>query len=134
MSKSTLAERPYESLFICPVDAPQKNIDAFIEKIKSSLIAEKANVKSVQVWGRRRLTYPIKRHKDGLYIYMDFDGIPKTIEVLNNLYRVSDVVLRHLTCIREDAPPVPASSTVAAPAAPATSQAPESESKSLPPQ
>jgi small subunit ribosomal protein S6 len=97
MAKSVAAERSYESLFICPSDTPQKTIDTFIEKIKTAIQPTKGILRGVQVWGRRRLTYPIKHQKDGLYIFIDFTGEKGTVESLRKLYHVSDFILRHLT-------------------------------------
>ena len=112
MAKPPVAERPYETLFICPVDTQQKTVETFIEKVKSTLTQEKGTFGTLQVWGRRRMTYPIKRQKDGIFVYFDFNGTNKSTQALNTLFHVSDFVLRHMTVLREDAPtPVPASST-----------------------
>ena len=97
MAKSLAVERPYESMIICPSETSQKVVDEFVEKIKKSLTETKGTVNSVQIWGRRRLTYPIKRQREGLYVYVDFIGGFASVRELNNLYRVSDLVLRHLT-------------------------------------
>jgi small subunit ribosomal protein S6 len=105
MAKVKMAERPYESLFICPVDVPQTTIDAFIEKLKSTLTQVKATIRGVQVWGRRRLSYPIKHQRDGLYIYVDYNGPVESVAVLNNLFRVSDLILRHIITERVEIPP-----------------------------
>jgi small subunit ribosomal protein S6 len=107
MAKPPLAERPYESLFICPIDTPQPTLDAFMEKIKAIITKENGVFKALQVWGRRRMTFPVKRHKDGLYIYFDFNAGGGAPAALTSLYRITDFVLRHLTVEREDAPVLP---------------------------
>lgn len=96
MSKSSAVDRAYESLFICPSDTPQKSIDNFIEKIKNAIAPSKGVLRSVQVWGRRRLTYPIKHHRDGLFIFIDFTGEHGAPESLKNLFRVTDFILRYM--------------------------------------
>ena len=58
------------------------------------------------------MTYPIKRQKDGIYIYIDFNSNNKVPEALKTLFHVSDFVLRHMTVLREDAPVIPAVSVV----------------------
>jgi len=100
MLETAVKQRPYESLFIVPVDVPQKKVDAFLEKLKSTLVSAGAEVRGIQIWGRRRLTYPIKHHRDGLYVYVDYNGSRETPEILKNLYRVTDIVLRFLTTAR----------------------------------
>jgi small subunit ribosomal protein S6 len=97
MAKPLPAERAYESLFICPSDTPQKNIDGFIEKIKTTLVPSKGVLRGVQIWGRRRLTYPIKHHRDALYIYIDYTAEKSAPEAMKTLFHVTDFVLRATT-------------------------------------
>ena len=90
-------DRAYETLLIFPSDIPQKTIDGFIEKIKTTLQPSKGVLRGVQVWGRRRLTYPVKHQRDGLYVYIDYTGAATAPESLKTLFRVTDFVLRHMT-------------------------------------
>src|SRR3954470_1439231 len=96
MAKTLPAERAYECLFVCPSDTPQKNIDQFIEKIKTAIAPTKGILRSVQIWGRRKLTYPIRHQKDGLYIFIDVTGERGTAESLRQLFHVTDFVIRHV--------------------------------------
>jgi small subunit ribosomal protein S6 len=96
MAKPLPAERAYECLFVCPSDTPQKAIDQFIEKIKNSIAPTKGILRSVQIWGRRKLTYPINHQKDGLYIFIDVTGERGTAEALRTLFHVTDFVIRHV--------------------------------------
>lgn len=97
MAKALAQDRAYETLLVLPSDIPQKTIDGYIEKIKSTLAPSNGVLRGVQIWGRRRLTYPVKHQKDGLYIYIDYTGGPQSPESLKNLFHVTDFVLRHLT-------------------------------------
>jgi len=114
MSRYSLAERPYEILFICPPDTTQATIDGLVEKIKAVITKENGTFRSAQNWGRRRMTFPIKRNRDGQYIYVDFNGAPTIPLALNTLFRVTDFVLRHMIVEREDAPALPTPPVVAA--------------------
>jgi small subunit ribosomal protein S6 len=147
MAKPLAAERSYECLFITPSDTPQKTIDAFIEKIKTAIAPTKGILRSVQIWGRRKLTYPIKHQKDGLYIFIDYTGEKGTAEALRKLFHVTDFVIRHMTTDKINLRPpyvrkfpttgestdatAPASGATA-PAATATATAPAAESKVTP--
>ena len=97
MAKALKQDRAYETLLVLPSDIPQKTIDGYIEKIKSTLAPAKGVLRGVQIWGRRRLTYPVKHQKDGLYVYIDYTGGSDAPAQLNQLFHVTDFVLRHLT-------------------------------------
>ncbi len=101
MSNENVKPLPYEAMFICPADIPQKDIDGIMEKLKKTLVEAGASVTSVQNWGRRRLSYPIKRHREGIYLYADFAGSNSCAAVLTNFFRVTDKVIRHLI-VRKD--------------------------------
>src|SRR6476469_2431343 len=96
MAKPLPTERAYETLFVCPTETPQKTIDVFIEKIKTALAPTKGVLRGVQIWGRRKLTYPIKHQKDGLYIFIDVTGERGTAEALRTLFAVTDFIIRHV--------------------------------------
>jgi small subunit ribosomal protein S6 len=107
MAKASTEERLYESMFICPMDTAQKQVDDFVEKLKSIVTNGKGKVNGVQMWGRRRLSFPINKHRDGLYVYMDFvsgRAVPKELE---SLYRVNDFVIRHVTLKKEEPTDLP---------------------------
>lgn len=144
MAKTLSVERTYESLFICPSDTPQKNIDGFIEKVKTTIAPTKGILRGVQIWGRRRLTYPIKHQRDGLYVFLDFTGEKGTPESLKNLYRVTDFVIRFMTTDKvnlrppyvpkpiQAAAPAGTEGTAAAPAAPAAAPSAPISQKTAP--
>jgi len=102
MSKKKPLERPYETLFVVAADMPQKAIDDFSEKIKKILSETGGVMRSVQNWGRRRLTYAIKHNREGQFVYIDFNGTGQSAANITTLFRVSDFVLRHMIVERVD--------------------------------
>jgi len=47
-------------------------------------------------WGRRRLAYPIGRHKEGIYVLELISGGGDLVKELDRRLKVLDVVVRHL--------------------------------------
>lgn len=111
MANVSESQRPYESLFIVPPEIPQETVEQFVEKLKSTISENGGTVKGVQLWGRRRLAYPIRQHKEGVYIYVDFDGAGTSTGAIDGLFRVTDFVIRHITVVREEAPIDPRGAT-----------------------
>jgi len=96
----------YESTFICSPDVPTEKIEELIEKVKKSVEDAKGQVKLVQQLGKKKLAYPIKKHREGSYIYMELSGTGDLISTLENFYKVHDTVIRYLTVKVEKKPVV----------------------------
>ncbi|HRY29157.1 MAG TPA: 30S ribosomal protein S6 [Elusimicrobiota bacterium] len=104
----------YETIFISPVDLAVQKQDDLVEKVKSMITKAGGEIVLVEKWGRRRLAYAIKRHREGFYVYLKFKAPSAILAELNQFYRVSDDVVRQLTCKAVRTRP-----GVVAPAAPA---------------
>lgn len=87
----------YETIFICPGDISQEKIDLTLEKVKSIITRANGKVNSSELWGRKKLAYPIQRFRDGFYVYMTFSAPPETPAQLEHHFRVTDTILRSLT-------------------------------------
>lgn len=90
-------DHTYETIFICPAELVQEKIEATLEKVKSIINKANGKISAAELWGRRKLAYPIRRNRDGFYIYVAFTSPPGTISQLDHHYRVTDTILRGLT-------------------------------------
>jgi small subunit ribosomal protein S6 len=89
--------RIYEELFIVKPDAPEEEVNAFVEQLKTQLTAAGATVDKVDLWGKRRLAYRVDKYREGSYVLFQFTAGPETVKELERRLRVSDVVLKFLT-------------------------------------
>ena len=89
--------RIYEELFIVKPDAPDEEVDAFVETIRTQLTTAGATVDKVDKWGKRRLAYRVDKYREGTYVLFQFSGEPNVVKELERRLRVSDVVLKFLT-------------------------------------
>lgn len=87
----------YESTFICSPLLPPEKIDEVIERIKKLLSQEKAEISVFQKIGLKKLAYPIKHHREGYYVYLEFSGPAQTANKLRNFFQVTDGIIRYLT-------------------------------------
>ena len=135
----------YESIFICPGELSDDKVQAALDKTKTVITRADGKVMTAELWGRRRLAYPIERSREGHYGYLIFSGPSQAPGVLDRHYQVTDSILRGLTvkvdprhldkikpslkALSEEGAPAPASAAGPAPAsegAPSAPQAPES--------
>ena len=89
--------RIYEELFIVKPDAPEEEIDAYIEQIKQVIVDGGGSVDKIDKWGLRKLAYRLSKHSDGYFILMQFSTGPDAVLEVERRLRVSDLVLKFLT-------------------------------------
>ena len=89
--------RIYEELFIAKPDAPDEEVDQFVEQLRSHLTGAGATVDKVEKWGKRRLAYRVDKYREGSYILFQFTAGPETVKELERRLRVSDLVIKFLT-------------------------------------
>jgi len=74
--------RTYEVMFIAHPDLDDSALQALVDRAKSWVTAAGGEVTQVDVWGRRRLAYVIKKQKEGQYILMQTTmAAPATVEL-----------------------------------------------------
>ncbi len=86
----------YESLFICPAGLPAEEIEVLIEKAKQIITQNGGLILSADKWGRRKLAYPIKKHREGFYLYLKFESPTTLIKSLEHFFRMTEEVIRHI--------------------------------------
>lgn len=91
----------YETIFVLDAALEDEKIEALTEKFKA-LIAENGTVESVDVWGKRKLAYPIDFKTEGYYVLVNFASNPEFPKELDRIYGITDGVMRTIT-IRKDA-------------------------------
>ncbi len=95
--------RRYELMLVLRPDAPDERIAAIVDRATRQITADGGQIIKVAPWGRRRLAYPIDRHREGSYHIVVFEGAPGTIVELERSLLITEEVLRHLV-VRQDRP------------------------------
>ena len=83
----------YETIFVIDASLSEEEINAISEKF-TSLIAANGTTESVDVWGKRRLAYPIDYKTEGYYVLVNFASEAQFITELERVYNITDGVLR----------------------------------------
>ena len=89
--------RIYEELFIVKPDAPDEEVDQFIEQMKSVVTGSGGSVDKAEKWGKRRLAYKVDKYREGAYVLFQFNAQPETVKEFERRLRVSDMVIKFLT-------------------------------------
>ncbi len=87
-------------LIITP-DHEENEAEALIENVKG-IIENSGNIIHTDVWGKRRLAYPIRKRSEGYYVVYVFECEPNFVAQLNQSLRVIEAILRHMIVLYED--------------------------------
>ena len=85
----------YEVLFIIDPTLEDEKKEATIEAVKE-IIASEGEVGNVDVWGMRKLAYPIQKKTEGYYVVIEFKAQPTLPKELDRRLKISDNIMRHL--------------------------------------
>ncbi len=87
----------YELMFILRPDLNQEQVNKQMHKYRDFLKDQGAERLSMEVWGKRRLAYPIQNYNDGIYILTYYTGDGSQVSPIERDMRLSEEVIRYLT-------------------------------------
>ena len=107
-----MSEKPYyETMYILRPDIPEEEVDSHLKKYSEILEKSGTEVLDSQMRGKRRLAYPIAKHKEGIYVQLSHSGNGQQVAILERAMRLSEDVIRYLT-VKQDGPlPTPKSTS-----------------------
>jgi len=94
--------RQYEMMVIVDPEVDERTVKPSLEKYLSVVTGDKGTVDNVDIWGRRRLAYPIKKKSDGIYAVINFTAQSATAKELERQLGLNETILR-LKLLRPDA-------------------------------
>lgn len=92
----------YGLMYIIDPTLEQDKKDAAVEAVKEIVTNNGGEVSDVNVWGMKKLAYPIEKKEEGYYVVMEFKANTDVPKELDRRLKISDAVIRHQT-INKDA-------------------------------
>ncbi|MDH5315256.1 MAG: 30S ribosomal protein S6 [Gemmatimonadota bacterium] len=99
--------RPYEVVYIFDSALEDEAIAQKLTTVHAMIQVEGAEPPVLNIWGRRTLAYPIKRHTTGYYVVANFNTDATLLPEFERALKLDDAVLRFLVVLN-DTPPTPA--------------------------
>ena len=87
----------YEATFILTPVLSDVQMKEVVEKFKTLLENSGATITNEELWGLRKLAYPIKKKSTGFYVVLQFDAEPTVITGFETEFRRDERVLRFLS-------------------------------------
>lgn len=85
----------YEIMMVFSVANGEEGATALLEKFKA-LIEKNGTVDGVDVWGKRRLEYPINDETEAYYVIVNYQSNPDFQTELDRVLKITDGVLRSM--------------------------------------
>jgi small subunit ribosomal protein S6 len=89
--------REYETVYILRPNLAREHADDVAAKVRDAVRGHDGVIAQTELWGRRRLAYPIQNHHRGLYVYLKYLGRGATVSEVERQLRLSDHVIRWQT-------------------------------------
>ena len=86
--------RHYEVMVILDPDLEERTVAPSLDTFLNVVRQDGGTVGSVDVWGRRRLAYDIKKKSEGIYAVLDVTCSPAAVSELDRQLGLNESVLR----------------------------------------
>jgi small subunit ribosomal protein S6 len=95
--------RAYEVMVILDPSLEERTVAPSLDKYLENVIRKDGgSVENVEVWGRRRLAYEVKKNAEGIYAVINLTAEPASVKELDRQLTLNESVLR-TKVIRPDA-------------------------------
>ena len=98
--------RHYEIVLLIHPDQSEQ-VPAMLERYKGSITAAGGQIHRVEDWGRRQLAYQINKLAKAHYLCLNIECSKETLAEIETAFKFNDVVLCHLTVVKEKAEATP---------------------------
>lgn len=86
--------RSYEIMFIAHPDLDDASLTALLDRARGWVTAGGGQVTQLDLWGRRRLAYPIHKQTEGQYVLMQTQMTPQATSEIERNMRLNEQVMR----------------------------------------
>ncbi len=88
--------RKYELVCIVQPDLDETAFNGVLDRVKGWVTEAGGSVDKMDVWGKRKLAYQIRKNREGNYVLFNLSLQPTTTAALEQNIRYTETVLRHM--------------------------------------
>lgn len=93
----------YELMVILDPEIDERTVAPSLDKFLNVIRNDGGTIEKVDIWGRRRLAYEIKKKSEGIYAVVDFTATSATTKELDRQLNLSEAVMRTKVLRAEEA-------------------------------
>lgn len=89
--------RRYETIIIIDPDLSEDDRTSLLTRVKEIIPQQEGVLIHEDLWGVKKLAYPIKKKPRGFYARMDYCGMGQVVNELERFFGIDDRVMKYLT-------------------------------------
>jgi len=91
--------REYETLYIITPGLAEEEQKNLVEAVAGIVKKSKGEIVKNDVWGKRKLAYPIKSKQEGVYVLLRYKAVAEVPTGIDTYVKRTPDLLRHLTTV-----------------------------------
>ncbi len=86
--------RIYEVMVIFDPDTEERTVQPTLDKHLKVITTGGGTVDNVDIWGRRRLAYEIRKKSEGIYAVINLTAEPSDVKELDRQFTINESIMR----------------------------------------
>ena len=86
----------YELAFIVSPELNEESLEGTVNRVSQFITGRDGVISNVDIWGKRKLAYPVAHFLEGNYVLMRLQLSPARCKELEANLKISEDIIRHL--------------------------------------
>jgi small subunit ribosomal protein S6 len=94
--------KEYETIYILRADVDAEAAERVQSRVADALEREHGKLVKVEAWGRRKLAYPVRKQRKGVYVFLKYVGGGGLVAEVERNLKLQDAVVKFMTVQTSD--------------------------------
>ena len=86
--------RPYEVMVIFDPDTDERSVQPTLEQFLTVITKGGGTVDNLDIWGKRRLAYEIRKKSEGIYAIITLTAQPADVKEMDRQFTINESIMR----------------------------------------